>query len=145
MQKFGQIYSMRIGGTTYIGKAVGSALSRWAAHIRLLRDRRHHCRALQDAFDTSGLEGVTFSILRDKVPEDLLTHEEHTYTKKFDSVNALPGHVVREQKALQVLSDIKNGIKYRDISANRGVSLGYIASVKAKTHERANNLNATCV
>lgn len=134
MQKYGQVYAMRIGDITYIGKAIGSALSRWSSHIRLLRGRRHHCQALQDAFDDLGLEGITFSIIKDKVPEELLTHEEHAYTKELGGVNALPGHIVREDKARQVLNDINNGLKYRDIAVNHGVSLGYVAGVKARAH-----------
>lgn len=134
MDKYGQIYAIEIGGSIYVGKAIGSSISRWSTHIRNLKSGKHHCAKLQNAFDKEDITSATFKILKDKVHEDFLTHEECRFTKELGGINEMPSHILREEKQAKILDDIKAGIAYRRIAELHNVSLGTISGIKTKSH-----------
>lgn len=74
----GVIYSLRFPGSK--NRYVGSARHRgrrMASHLHLLRQGRHHCRALQNAANKHGMESLIIETLEDVVADvDLLPAEQ---------------------------------------------------------------------
>lgn len=72
------IYQIRnqVNGNRYIGSAV-NIRKRWQEHVSGLRNRRHHSRYLQRAFDKYGESAFLFEVLERVEPEALVAREQH--------------------------------------------------------------------
>jgi hypothetical protein len=66
----------RVDGRTYIGASTKPA-QRWRFHLTALRHRRHHCAALQLAWDAAGAEAFEH-ILLEIVPTYQELHRAET-------------------------------------------------------------------
>jgi len=131
MQKIGEIYAIRTPDVVYIGSALGSSLSPWSSHLRLLKAGKHHCSTLQRSF-MNDPTCLTFQILEMKIEQHDLPDRERFWTRKLNGVNALPGRFVRQEKNELIAERIKAGMTYREISGELGVSLGKVAKVKTQ-------------
>lgn len=131
MQATGQIYMVSIGEVNYIGQALGSSLSRWTTHLKLLRQKRHHCKPLQIKYDELGIHEISFKILKIKVPQEELNNEENFFTIKFNGINAHAGRYAKLEKKKLILEDIIAKIPYREICKKYDVSLGLVSKIKS--------------
>lgn len=131
MQASGQIYMVSIDDVNYIGQALGSSLSRWSTHLKLLNSNKHHCKILQNKFNEFGIEAMSFKILKTKVNQEYLNNEENLFTKKFNGVNAYAGNYSKIEKKKLIANDILAKIPYREIAQKHNVSLGLVAKVKS--------------
>lgn len=80
----GVIYRMVVegGSRTYIGSAFDFA-SRKRAHLHLLRNGRHHCRALQNAVTKYGVDAVQWVILETVDDRAKLVEREQAWLDLF--------------------------------------------------------------
>ena len=91
------IYSIESGsGTLYIGLTADSFSNRWNGHLKLLRQSKHHCTGLQNAYNKYGESGLSFSIIEEisKDNYDLLLKQElywwDFYSKNTRMYNGRP-------------------------------------------------------
>jgi hypothetical protein len=131
MEATGSIYMISIGDINYIGQALGTALSRWSSHIRLLRSNKHHCKALQESFNELGIAGVSFRILKEKIAHSELSNMENIFTIQFKGINAYAGRYAKIEMKKLIAQDIVDKIPYRTIAKKHNVSLGMISKVKS--------------
>lgn len=130
--RYGQIYSIRWNGGSYVGQSKSGSMARWARHVALLKASKHHNDSLQRAYYTFGLCGLSFSVLETDVFFDDLDDREAAWTERLGSVNAITPRKVREERADQVLELINSGRTYREISKEMGVSLGTVSYIKQR-------------
>lgn len=131
MQATGQIYLISIDEVNYIGQSIGSSLSRWSSHLRLLKANKHHCRILQDKFNEKGITSVTFKIIKDNIPNENLNYEENLNTNLYNSINNYVGNYIKIEKKKLILDDILAKVPYRKIAEKHNVSLGLISKIKS--------------
>lgn len=62
-------------GGMYIGSSV-HCMSRWSGHRADLRNKRHHCSALQNAANKYGVDSLQFFVITESTPEYVRRHEE---------------------------------------------------------------------
>lgn len=63
-------------GKRYIGSAV-SVVRRWRDHSRMLREGKHHCKALQRASNKYGHDAFSFELVERCAVPDLIAREQH--------------------------------------------------------------------
>jgi group I intron endonuclease len=65
----------------YVGSSVNFKKRKWE-HLNALKNRRHHCKALQMAWEEYGTEAFEFEVLEDVLDEDALRIED-TYLLRW--------------------------------------------------------------
>ncbi len=130
MKKYGQVYKISFDGGIYVGSAIGNSFGRWAAHVRLLRTKKHHCKRLQEAFNLGGITSFSFSVVESKIDYSEILKSEFDWSEKLCGINARPSKILKHSIKLRIAEDILAGIPYREISKRHGASLGAISSIK---------------
>ena len=81
-------------GKIYIGYAV-SILKRWRVHKHLLRNRKHHNRHLQSAWDKDGEDALLFGIIETVEDAAVLLEREQHWINYYESHNDEKGYNLR--------------------------------------------------
>jgi group I intron endonuclease len=129
-----QIFN-RITNKCYIGSTLNSPLLRWKDHIKRLTFGYHNTK-FQTAWNEYGITSWDFRIIEENIPEHLQFEKEQEWFDKFDCVyngtDKIQRLHMKNNKITQVLLLIREGVTYREISKQTGMSLGYITKTNQK-------------
>jgi Uri superfamily endonuclease len=137
MNRLGEVYLLEIAAIKYVGSAIGFSNRRWCEHLRLLRKGRHHCVELQDAFNLHGVTGLTFRVLESSINSEILKDREYELSKALNSINALPGKFIKQEKRDLIIECLDRQVSYREISKLHQISLGSISKIKQEYFQSA--------